>query len=135
VRSRDEERKEPVPLVLREDIRVADASSLVEWYQRNIRQGPTSYTGRPARSLEFIEFGDHAWGVLLAVRSSPSAAQSLLRASPVPISRVQNRPLHTLTREERDGVSETIAALCQMKGFASALSTKIRHTSVRASPR
>jgi hypothetical protein len=125
--------EDPV-LTLREDIRIRRPAELVEWYDANVKYGPTYY-GDLATSgkVDEVGIGDLGWGLLLAGRPSGRAAQSLVADGPVGIGDVPVRSLQKLKKAERRQIVDGIMRIIELEGFGSALATKILHPKRRRS--
>ena len=123
-----------VTIIMRDDIRVVDPSSLIDWYHSGaVKQGPMYYCTWPVEKPHLIEFGDLAWRVLLAGRPSPISAESLLERAPIDIKEVPTAPLHELDEGQQERVIDVIVEIASLRGFRSALASKILHPKRRAS--
>lgn len=99
-------------------------------------QGPDYYS--PPRTpmmghLDYVDFHDIAWAVLLAGQPRGRAAQALLRTGPHSIESIPSRKLADLSDDE---VSTTAARLWELQnelsGFRTAMITKVVHPKRRA---
>lgn len=126
-----------IRLRLTDSIAVEEPTSYIDWYLNhdNVSRGPDYY--RPPTMLndqpDAIVFGDLAWGTLLEGRPSSTAAQQLLRARAIDISRVPSSPLGELSDYQCDAVVAGIRELAKLDGIRSALATKVLHPKRRAS--
>jgi hypothetical protein len=96
-------------------------------------QGPDYYAAAASgcrSAASSLEFGDLAWAVLLAGQPKPIAAQALLAACPIDISRLPpDVPLHNLDADDSvlEVVGDIIMSLREFAGIDTAVATKVLH--------
>lgn len=108
---------------------VPEPAALVEWYDREVRRGPTYFAYSPMTPSDTLLLEDLGLAVLLEGRPQSQAAMSLalldddqrdLRAVPV-------TTLHLSTPDDRQAILRAIIQLVALPGFASSLATKVLH--------
>lgn len=108
---------------------VTKARSRIEYYDAQVRNGPTYYRYVPVTPADELSLEDLALCVLLEGRPSSRAARRLAELSAVDrdLSDVPSVELHLTTDEERGLIVEAIMRIVRLDGFASSLSTKLLH--------
>jgi hypothetical protein len=111
------------------DHRIEDPGSHIEWYDANVRRGPTYFAYPPSTPPDRLLLEDLGLAVLLEGRPQSLAALTLamLTDEDRDLRHVPRTPLHMSTPEERAIAAAAIMKLVSAPGFASSLATKVLH--------
>ena len=109
--------------------RVPEPAALIEWYDREVRRGPTYFAYRPTTPSDTLLLEDLGLAVLLEGRPQSRAAMSLalLDDEQRDLRAVPKTALHLSTPDDRQAILQAIVDLVSLPGFASSLATKVLH--------
>jgi len=109
--------------------RVTNVRSRVQYYDAQVRNGPSYYRYVPVTPADELSLEDLALCVLLEGQPSSGAARELaeLAAADRDLSGVPTTELHLTSDVERGRIIDTVMRVVQLKGFASSLATKLLH--------
>ena len=107
---------------------IEDPAALLDFYDREVRHGPSYYAYRPSTDPDLVTVEDLGLAVLLEGQPRSRAARSLVD-DPVDISDAVSVPLHETASADRERIINVVMRLVGRRGsgFASSLATKVLH--------